>query len=237
MVRLVEHYQIPLGRFQNSLDTAGTLQRIDAGDQAVVLGEGVRFAVGHVPFRPEDLEIEVEDLVQLAVPVVHQPGGHDHQGPRQFAAAGQFAQHQGRFDRLAQPHLVGHEEAAGRGRRHAVRENHLMRQEVDACRSQSGRILHQRQGMGFNLQPGAAQPLRAFRDAGQDLLGAAQGDAQRLAVDLAFARGEEGADVAVGRSADDDALAKIRVNHALSRLVKRCLAGNALRQHDWTLPE
>ena len=71
----VEHHQIPPRRVQQALDARRPLQRVDAGDQPVMLGEGVGLAVGHVAFGAEDLEIEVEDLVQFAVPVVHQPAG------------------------------------------------------------------------------------------------------------------------------------------------------------------
>ena len=37
------------------------------------------------PSLTEDLEVEMEHFVQLAVPVVHQAGGHDHQRAVQFA--------------------------------------------------------------------------------------------------------------------------------------------------------
>ena len=63
MMRLVEHHQIPRWRVLQALDACRPFQRIDTGDQAVVLGESVALAVRHVAFGAEDLEVEVEDLV------------------------------------------------------------------------------------------------------------------------------------------------------------------------------
>ncbi len=44
-----------------------------------MLGERVGLSVGDVALGAENLEIEIEDLVQFPVPVVHQACGHDHQ--------------------------------------------------------------------------------------------------------------------------------------------------------------
>ena len=98
-----------------------------------MLGEGVGLAVGHVALAAEDLEVEVEDLVQFPVPVVHQPGRDDHQRTLQFAPAGQFSQDERRLDRLAQADLIGDQEAAGRGRGDPVRQHDLMGQQVDSA--------------------------------------------------------------------------------------------------------
>ena len=86
MVRLVKHDQVPWRRILQSLHALGPLQRVDAGDQPVVLGERVGLAVGHVAFAAEHLEVEIEDLIEFAVPVVHQAGRHHHESALQFSA-------------------------------------------------------------------------------------------------------------------------------------------------------
>ena len=48
VVRFVEHDQVPSRRFQQPLDASRPLERVDAGDQAVVAREGVGLAVGDV---------------------------------------------------------------------------------------------------------------------------------------------------------------------------------------------
>jgi len=102
MVGLVEHDQIPSRSCQQLLDALGAFERVDAGDQPVVLGKRVALAVGDVAFAAEDLEIQVERLVQFPPPVLDQAGGHDQQRPRQFAPRRQLAKDHGDFDRLAQ---------------------------------------------------------------------------------------------------------------------------------------
>lgn len=107
VMRFVKHHQIPAWRIQQALDTGRALQGVDAGNQPVVFGEGIGLAVGDIAFGAKHLEIEVEHLVQFAVPVVHQACGHHHQRPGQLAPAGQFTQNQRGLDGFAQAHLVG----------------------------------------------------------------------------------------------------------------------------------
>jgi hypothetical protein len=99
-----------------------------------VLREGVGLAVGDVALAAEHLEVEAEDLVHLAVPVVHEAGWDDHQRAVQLAPARQLAEEQRRLDGLAEAHLVGDEVAARRGRRDAVGQHHLVREQVDRRR-------------------------------------------------------------------------------------------------------
>ena len=171
VVRLVEDHEIPRRRFEQPLDARRALERVDAGDEPVVLGEGVRLAVGDVALAAEHLEVEVEDLVQLAVPVVDEARGHDHQRAVQLAAACQFAQDQRRLDRLAEPDLVGDQEAARRRRRDAMRQHDLMRQQIDLRRGQRRGALHERQRMRLVREPRLASTVVATRDRADDAVG------------------------------------------------------------------
>ena len=154
----VEDDQVPARRVEQALDARRPLQRVDAGDQPVVLGEGVGLAVGDVALGTEDLEIEVEDLVQLPVPVVHQTRRNHHQRAIQFAPAGQLAQDQRRLDGLAEPDFVRDQKPTRRRGRDAVRQHDLMRKQVDPRRRQRRRALHHRQEHGPRRR---AKPLRA----------------------------------------------------------------------------
>ncbi|MCY1557956.1 hypothetical protein D9M68_948510 [compost metagenome] len=52
-MRFIKHHQIPTRRVQEALDARWALQGVDAGDQSVVLGEGVGLAVGDVTLGAE----------------------------------------------------------------------------------------------------------------------------------------------------------------------------------------
>src|ERR1017187_7199789 len=62
VMRFVEHDQVPRRR---------ALQRINAGYEPVVFREGVGLSVRDIPFAPENLEVEMENFVEFAMPVVH----------------------------------------------------------------------------------------------------------------------------------------------------------------------
>ena len=125
-----------------------------------MLGEGVRLAVGDVAFAAEDLEVEVEDLVQFPVPVVDEAGRNDHQRALQLAPARQFAQDERGLDGLAEPDLVGDQEASRRRGGDAVRQHDLMRQQIDLRRGEGGGTLHERQRVGLVGKPRPPQTLR-----------------------------------------------------------------------------
>ena len=57
VVGFVEDNQIPRRGFLQSFDPGPHLQRVNTCDQEVVLGEGIRFAVGNISFASENLEI------------------------------------------------------------------------------------------------------------------------------------------------------------------------------------
>ena len=47
---LVEDDQIPQRRFEQTLDAGRSFEGVNTGDQAVMLGERIALAVGHVAF-------------------------------------------------------------------------------------------------------------------------------------------------------------------------------------------
>ena len=109
VVSLVEYHQVPARCGQQPLYACRALECVNAGDEPIVLGEGVSLAVGDVALRAEHLEFEVEHFIQLAVPIVHQPCRHYHQRAHKFTPAGQLSEDERSFDGLAQPHLVGNQ--------------------------------------------------------------------------------------------------------------------------------
>src|SRR5690606_9517889 len=90
----VEDDQIPERSLFESLHSVTDLERVDTGNKSVVLGKGVRLPVEHVTLTAEDLEVEVKDFVQFAVPVIHQSCGNNHESTVEFPSAGEFSQQQ-----------------------------------------------------------------------------------------------------------------------------------------------
>lgn len=105
MMRLVKDNQIPVGSLQYFLDARGALERVDAGNQPVMLSEGIGFSVSDISFAAEHFEVEMECLIQFSMPIVHQTGRNDHQGARQFISGGEFAQDKSRLNCLAKASL------------------------------------------------------------------------------------------------------------------------------------
>ncbi len=234
VVGLVEDHQVPRRRLQDPAHPGGALQGVDAGDQAVVAGEGVRAPVGHVALGPEDLEVQVEDLVQLALPVVDQARGDHHQGPAHLAPAGQLAQDQGGLDGLAQAHLVGHQEAPGAGLGHVVGQHHLVGQQVHPGRGQGGGVLDQGQAPGLQGKPGPPGAPGFAPHPGQDPLVPGQGGLQGGGAHLALAGLEEDADQALGAGLHHDPGAEVGMPDPLARAELR--GGQAQETLGWCRP-
>ena len=188
-----------------------------------MLGEGVRLAVGHIAFTAEDLEIEIEDLVQFPVPVVDQPGRDDHQGPIQFAPAGQFPQNQRRLDGLAQADLISDQEASGRGRGDTMRQHDLMRQQIDLRRREGRGTVQERQGVGLIRQP--RPPIATFSGSHvvDDLFRASDRERERCDRYLPLAGAEEDAHETVVRWGHHNALAEFGVTNPLAGLEQKRL--------------
>ena len=74
----VKDDQVPVRCLIELLESGLLLQRIYAANQEIMLGECVGAAVRHVAFASKNFKIEIEDLVQLPVPVVHKARGNDH---------------------------------------------------------------------------------------------------------------------------------------------------------------
>ena len=193
VVRFVEDHEIPGRGLLQAFDPGSHFQRVDAGDEPVMLGERVGLAVGDVALAAENLEIEVEDLVQFSVPVVDQPGRHDHQGAIQFAPAGQFPQNQCRLDRLAQADFISDQEAAGRGGGDTMRQHHLMREQINLRRGQGRSTVQERQSIRLIRQP--RPPIATFSGSHivDDVFRASDRERERGDGYLPFAGAEEDA--------------------------------------------
>ena len=131
LVRFIAHDQIPaaVGRAQFLLQLFVTRQLVEARDDQIALQEPVagtrrgRLVVG------EDLEVQVEALVQLILPLLGQAAGTHHQTALQIAAGDQFLHQQSGHDRLAGAGIVGQQEAQRLPRQHRlVHRGDLMRQ-------------------------------------------------------------------------------------------------------------
>ena len=64
------------------------------------------------PSEPNTSKSRLNTFVQLAMPVVDQPGRHHHQCAFSSPRLASLAQDEGGFDGLAQPHLVGNQIAS-----------------------------------------------------------------------------------------------------------------------------
>ncbi|GMV42749.1 MAG: hypothetical protein AMXMBFR64_44650 [Myxococcales bacterium] len=97
-----------------------------------MLRESIGLPVGDVPLASEVLEVEVEDLFELAVPVVDETRRHDHQRPPKLAPSRKVPQDQRRLDGLSEPDLIRDQRATRRPGGDTVGEHDLMRQQIDA---------------------------------------------------------------------------------------------------------
>jgi hypothetical protein len=92
-----------------------------------VFREGVRLSICHVTFATEHLEIEVENFVEFAVPIVDKAGRHNHERSCQLSPTSQLAQDQRSLNCFAKPYLVSNQEAARGRSRNAMGQRNLMR--------------------------------------------------------------------------------------------------------------
>ena len=161
MVSLVEHDEVPWWGLQQPAHPGPAFQGVNAGDDPVVFRESIGLAIRDVAFAAKDLELQVEDLVELPVPVVDQTRGDNDEGALQLTSAGELAQNQSRLDGLAQTDLIRDQEAPRRGGGHAMSEDNLVRQEIDGCGGKRGGALHQREREGLPNEPCVPQPLVA----------------------------------------------------------------------------
>src|SRR2546422_7254653 len=79
MMGLVKDNNIPHGRFKQSTHARPTLERVDARNEAIMLGKGIRFPISDIALAAEDFEVKVEVLVQFVVPVVYESGRDNHE--------------------------------------------------------------------------------------------------------------------------------------------------------------
>src|SRR5436309_3870266 len=118
---LVEYHEVPRWRFEQPPDASRPLERVDAGDEPVVLRKSVRLAISNVTLTAKDLEVEAEHFVHFTMPVVHEASRHDHQRALQLSTAYELTQEKRRLDRLAKADLIGNEKATRRSRRDSMR--------------------------------------------------------------------------------------------------------------------
>ena len=182
----------------------------------MVLGERVGLPIGDVALASEDLEIEVEHLVKLAMPIVDQAGRHHHKGALQFTPAGELSKDQRGLDRLAEADFVSDQVPAGRRCCYAMRQDDLVRQKVDTRGRKGGRALHERQRVGLVGKPRLAHTLWATRDRAKDALSARLLKLERRQRNTSFSTREERAHISVSRRLDDNALTKLCVADPLA---------------------
>ena len=104
---------------------------VEARDEQVALVEGVA-ARGRDAVGGEDVEGQVELLVELHLPLVHEGPGRDDQAPLERAADEELADEQAGHDRLAGAGVVGEQVAQGLAREHLlVDRGDLVRQRLD----------------------------------------------------------------------------------------------------------
>ena len=131
LVRFVAYDQVPaaVGRLEFFLQCVVACELVEARDDQIGLQEPVagtrrgRLVVG------EDLEVQVEALVQLILPLLGQAARTHHQTALQIAAGDQLFHQQTGHDRLAGAGIVGQQEAQRLARQHRfVHRGDLMRQ-------------------------------------------------------------------------------------------------------------
>ena len=111
LVRLVDDHHVPLGPGQVSQQRVVARDLVHPHDQARVLLERVlRRRRGRDQVVGQDVESQPELVVQLVLPLVHQPAGDHDQAPLQVAAQREFLDEQARHDGLARARVVGQQE-------------------------------------------------------------------------------------------------------------------------------
>lgn len=71
VMSLIENHQIPARGLLQAFDSCRSLQGVDTGDESIMFGESIGFAVSDVALGAKCLEIEVEHVIELSVPVVY----------------------------------------------------------------------------------------------------------------------------------------------------------------------
>src|SRR4051794_15876754 len=74
----VEHDEIPRRGFFQPLHSRSNFKRVHAGDQAVMLGKGIRLPVEDISFASKDLEIKIEDFIEFPMPIIDQTCWDNH---------------------------------------------------------------------------------------------------------------------------------------------------------------
>ena len=131
LVRFVAYNQVPVavGRLQLLLQRFVTRQLVEARDDQVGLQKPVAGARRGRLVVGEDLEVQVEALVQLVLPLFGQAAGAHHQAALQVAAGDQLLHQQAGHDRLASTGIVGQQKAQRLPRQHRfVHRGDLVRQ-------------------------------------------------------------------------------------------------------------
>ena len=134
-MRLVEDDQVPVARTEqqrlvtlapSALQRTVQLQRIHRRDQVIHLVEG------HRPVHVLTIhrEFQAELVLHFLLPLQRQARRWHNQHPPRLPSLTQRVEDHPRFDRFAQPHLIGDQVAPPRAGDHSVRHADLMRQQV-----------------------------------------------------------------------------------------------------------
>lgn len=129
-----------------------------------MLGKRIGFAICNISLTAKDLEVEIENLVQFSVPVVHQTGRHNHQGTLEFTTAGEFTQHEGGLDGFTETDFIGDQVATGGGGSNSMRKDNLMWKQINLGRCQSGSTVEQWECVALVRQPRTLIPFFAMTD-------------------------------------------------------------------------
>ena len=117
---------------QLGLEVLVAAQHVEAGDPEAALVEGVAGAARLDPIAGQDLEVEVELLGQLVLPLLDQAAGRDDEAALEVAADQQLLDQEAGHDGLAGAGIVGEQEAQRLARQHlAVDGGDLVRQRLD----------------------------------------------------------------------------------------------------------
>ena len=104
---------------------------IKANDKPAALEKGLPVTESP-PFPGDDVEIEVEFLFELVLPLFDEAPGRDNKASLEIAADNQLFDEKPRHDRLACAGIVGEQEAQRMARQHvAIDCRNLVRQRID----------------------------------------------------------------------------------------------------------
>ena len=154
MEGLIEHHQVPGRRLNQSFDASTSLELVDTGDEQIVFRKGIGLAEsGHHPRSQILPKLRWKTSFISRCQLFTRPAG--------TTISARFISSRLASSRMrsavsivfSQTHLIRDKEAARRRRRDAMRQDHLMRQQIDRCGGQGGSALHERKRVRLVPEP------------------------------------------------------------------------------------